>query len=275
MRPAAVLLGALAIFLPAAGQAQLGTPVRILAIGDFGVGGQVQRQFGAAVRRYEDRHGADLLVTLGDNDYTESATAFRSNWKASFGWAQRGGVRVAGVLGNHDVRVDGGRYQFSTLGMPRRYYRVQSRDVELFMLDSNRVDAAQTAWLARSLADSSARWKLAVFHHPAFTCGAYRSHPDVVRHWVPLFERNKVRVVLSGHDHNYQRFAPRRGVRYLVHGAGRGRFYPLARCPVGYPRRLSARREQGFLELLIRGGRLDGWAVRADGRRTDYFMVAG
>jgi 3',5'-cyclic AMP phosphodiesterase CpdA len=275
VRPAAVLLGALAIFLPGAGQATLVAETRILAIGDFGVGGASQRDLGAAVRRFEARNRAQVLLALGDNDYTENPAAFRSNWDESFGWARGRGLRVAGVLGNHDVRVDGGRYEFATLGMRGRYYSVRLPQVQLFLLDSNRVDPAQTAWLARSLTRSTARWKLAAFHHPAFSCGKYGSHPGVRRRWVPLFQRHGVRLVLSGHDHSYQRFAARRGVRYVVHGAGSAFFYPLATCPPGYPRRIRARREQGFLYLAVRPDRLEGWAVRVDGRRTDHFVIPG
>jgi 3',5'-cyclic AMP phosphodiesterase CpdA len=273
VRSAAVLLAAVAVFVPAAGHAQDAKPVRIVAIGDFGVGGETQLRLGAAVGRFERRNGTDLLLTLGDNDYTESPSAFRANWEASFGWARRRGLRVAGVLGNHDVRVDNGRYEFSTLQMPGRYYRRKVGDVELFVLDSNQVDAAQTSWLRRRLALSTAGWKLAAFHHPAYTCGSYRSDERVVQRWVPLFERYRVRLVLSGHDHNYQRFAPWNRVRYLVHGAGSTRSYALAECPAGYPRRVRASREQGFLYLVVRGTRLDGWAVRVDGRRLDHFAV--
>jgi acid phosphatase len=273
VRSAAVLLGVLAIFLPAAGQAQPVKAVRVIAIGDFGVGGASQQRLGDAVRRFEARNGAELLLTLGDNDYTENPSAFRANWEQSFGWAGRKGIRIAGVLGNHDVRVEGGRYEFSTFQMPGRYYRRKFGAVELFLLDSNSVDRAQTAWLRRSLARSTARWKLAAFHHPAYTCGNYRSHPDVVRDWVPLFERHGVRLVMSSHDHNYQRFSPRRGVRYVVHGAGNPRSYPLQTCPAGYPRRLKARRDQAFLYLILRGDRLDGWSVRVDGRRVDHFTI--
>ena len=274
MRFAAVLLGVLAALLPAAGQARQTARVdAIVAIGDLGVGGTAEERLGKAVRRFEARNGADLLVTLGDNDYTESPAAFRSNWEASFAWTRAAGVRVAGVLGNHDVRVEGGRYEFRTLGMPGRYYRLSRRNADVFFLDSNGIDARQTAWLGRALRHSTARWKLAVFHHPAFTCGTYRSDPEVVRRWVPLFERYGVRLVLSGHDHNYQRFAPRRGVRYVVHGGGGGRFYAPQACPAGYPRRLRARTDWGFLYLVVRPDRLDGWSVTTDGRRTDHFRL--
>ena len=44
-------------------------------------------------------------------------------------------------------------------------------------------------------------------------------------------------LALSGHDHNYQRLGPKRGVRYVVHGGGNSRLYPISSCPAGYPRR--------------------------------------
>jgi 3',5'-cyclic AMP phosphodiesterase CpdA len=271
---AAVLLGLLALFLPAAGQGQADRVVTIIAFGDAGVGGEYQRSFGEGVRQFEARHSADLLLTLGDNDYTENPAAFRANWERSFGWwMRRSRVRVAGVLGNHDVRVENGRYQYRTLSMPGRYYRRRLGHVELFVLDSNRIDAAQTSWLARSLSVSRARWKIAAFHHPAYTCGNYRSHPEVVSRWVPLFQRHRVVVALSGHDHNYQRFAPLRGVRYVVHGGANPDLYEFAACPAGYPRRVRAQREHGFVYLAVRRNRLDGWAVWPDGRRRDHFVV--
>jgi 3',5'-cyclic AMP phosphodiesterase CpdA len=276
VRFAAVLLVVLAVLVPGAGRAQPASEYRIIAIGDFGVGGEFQRSFGEGVRKFEARNSADLLLTLGDNDYTENPAAFRENWERSFGWwARRSSVRVAGVLGNHDVRVENGRYQFRTLSMPGRYYRRRAGPVELFLLDSNNVDPAQTAWLARSLAASRARWKIAVFHHPAFTCGNYRSHPAVVARWLPLLQRHRVVLTLSGHDHNYQRFAPRRGVRQVVHGGANSNLYPLQACPAGYPRRLRAQREHGFVYLAIRANRLDGWAIWPDGRRRDHFVVRG
>jgi 3',5'-cyclic AMP phosphodiesterase CpdA len=273
----AALVFTVALLLPSVGGAgpAPATPVGILAIGDFGVGGRSQQTLGAAVRRFEAHNPAAWLITVGDNDYTEDPAAFRRNWRSSFGWTTRAGVRVAGVLGNHDVRVQGGAYEYGALGMPRRYYRRASGPVELYLLDSNSVDDAQTSWLRRSLARSKARWRIAAFHHPAFTCGMYTSSPEVVARWVPLFQRYRVRLVLSGHDHNYQRFAPRRGVRYVVHGGGSAAHYELKSCPPGYPRRLASSTKQGFLYVLIRGARLDGWAVDTAGRRTDHFAFSG
>jgi 3',5'-cyclic AMP phosphodiesterase CpdA len=274
VRRAALLVG-LVLILPGAGHAGQAPPIRLIAIGDFGVGGDAQRRFGAAVQAFEARNPADLLIALGDNDYTESPDAFHANWEASFGWTRAAGVNVTGVLGNHDVRIEGGRYEFDELRMPRRYFRRALGPVEIYLLDSNNVDAGQTAWLRRTLARSRARWRIAVAHHPAFSCGTYGSHPAVVARWVPLFERYRVRLVLAGHDHNYQRFAPRRGVRYVIHGGGNPRLYPLTRCPAGYPRRVRGALQRGLLYLVVRPRRLDGWAVTTAGRRTDHFVLAG
>jgi tartrate-resistant acid phosphatase type 5 len=271
-----VLLLGLVLFLPAAGRAGEPPPVRLIAVGDFGVGGNTQRQFGAAVRRFEARNPADYLVTLGDNDYTASPVNFRVNWEESFGWAEQAGLEVAGVLGNHDLAVERGRYQYDSLNMPSRYYRRAVGGVELYLLDSNGVDAAQTAWLRRTLARSRARWRIAVLHHPPFTCGSHAPHAEVRRQWVPLFERYRVRLVLSGHDHNYQRFAPRRGVRYVVHGGGSPtKLYRLRPCPGGQPPQRARRVEHGFLYLVVRSNRVDGYAVRPSGRRTDHFAFQG
>jgi 3',5'-cyclic AMP phosphodiesterase CpdA len=222
---------------------------RILAIGDFGVGGTRERDMGAAVQTWESAHPADVLVTLGDNDYTASPSAFHTNWTASFGWLAGAGVGVMGTLGNHDVEVNGGAYEFDELNMPRARYRRVVGNVEFFVLDSNRVNAAQTGWLRKVLPSSKARWKIVVFHHPAYTCGGYRSNAAVVRRWVPVFERFGVDLVLNGHDHNYQRFAARRGVHYIVHGGGGQHLYAIEACPSSYPTRRFARAVHGFLYI--------------------------
>jgi hypothetical protein len=245
MRSLLALLLALALALASTASAA----TRILAVGDYGVGGTSQQATGDAMRLFEESHPADLLVTLGDNDYTESPSAFHRNWTSSFGWLEQAGVRVAGTLGNHDYAVDGGRHEFQELGMPRRYYTRRAGPVELFLLDSNVIDDAQTAWLARKLSESTAAWKVAVFHHAPYVCGYHSGDSRVRREWQPLFERHGVQLVLSGHEHSYQRFAARNGVTYVVHGGGGSVLYPPSRCPSSYPERLFSRYAFGFLSL--------------------------
>jgi Calcineurin-like phosphoesterase len=265
---AAVIAGA--FFCPGPAGAATG----ILAIGDFGVGGQTERHMGAAIRRFEERHAADALVTLGDNDYTESPRAFHRNWTTSFGWLDGAGVTPAGSLGNHDWLVDHGRYEYDELAMPRASYRRRLGDVELFVLNSNRVGDRQTARLARWLEASTAVWKIAVFHHPPYTCGGHSGDEAVQRRWVPLFERFDVDLVLSGHDHNYQRFRAQNGVRYVVDGGGGAPLYALTACSADYPRRVVGRAVHGFLYLRVRAdGTLALRALTASRRVIDRLVL--
>jgi Calcineurin-like phosphoesterase len=244
-----------------------------LAVGDFGVGGARQRATGEAIRAFEEKNPAELLVTLGDNDYTRSPQRFAAAWRASFGWLPAAGVDVAGALGNHDVEVARGRYEFALLGMPAPYYVRRLEDVDVFVLDSTAVTRAQTRWLTRALAASRARWKVAVFHHPPYTCGGHSGSSTIRRVWSPLFQRHGVRLVLSGHDHNYQRFAPRGGVTHVVHGGGGARLYWLKPCPRGYPRRVGARVDHGFLHVTSDAQRLLVAAVGLDGRVIDRVTI--
>lgn len=223
------------------------------------------------MRSYESRHPADLLVTLGDNDYTRGVS-FATNWTSTFGWLSAAGVGVAGTLGNHDVQFDRGRYEFDLLRMPAPYYIRRVKDVELIVLDSNAVTTAQTRWLKRTLAKRSGFRRIVVFHHPAYTCGGHLGSEAVQRAWVPLFERYGVRLVLSGHDHNYQRFK-RRGVTYVVHGGGGARFYELRPCPGGYPVRVRGRLERGFLHLTVADGAVDVQVLDLAGKAIDRFRV--
>jgi acid phosphatase len=242
----------------------------ILGVGDFGVGGERQRALGAAMRAYEERNPSELLVTMGDNDYTEGRS-FASSWRASFGWLPAAGVDVAGALGNHDVRFRRGRYQFRLLHMPGRYYVRRVNEVEVIVLDSTAVTTAQTRWLRRTLAQRTGFRRIAVFHHPPYTCGTYLGHAAVQRSWVPLFERYGVRLVLNGHDHNYQRFI-RNGVTYVVHGGGAG-LRPVRRCPHSYPLRPAFRAVRGFVHVTVEE---TGFLVRIvdyGGRAIDRFRV--
>jgi hypothetical protein len=264
-------LAAIALALVLAAPA--GSTTRILAVGDFGVGGSTERATGKAIETWAADHPASVLLTLGDNDYTESPPAFRRNWHDAFGWLEGANVLPRGTLGNHDVRVKNGRYEFDALRMPASHYRRSFPDLDLFVLNSNSVGDRQTRWLRRHLAASSATWKIVSLHHPPYTCGGYLSNPAVVSRWVPLFERFGVTLVLAGHDHNYQRFAARNGVTYVVHGGGGQELYSLRSCPAGYPRRAFARPSHGFLDIVVRSGAVRLKAVNLSGKVIDRHVV--
>ncbi len=97
-----ILAVAIAVMLcAAAAPGAEARPTRIVAVGDFGVRGDAQLRIGESIRRFVERRGSALLVTLGDDDYTPGVD-FESNWDASFDWLTGERVAVAGTIGNHD-----------------------------------------------------------------------------------------------------------------------------------------------------------------------------
>ncbi len=210
-------------------------------------------------------------MTLGDNDYTRGRS-FRANWVSSFGWLGSAGVDVAGTLGNHDVEVGRGRYEFALLRMPGPYYVRRVNDVELIVLDSTAITTAQTNWLRRTLARRTGFRPIVAFHHPPYTCGGHLGSATVRKAWVPLFERYGVRLVLNGHDHNYQRFE-RNGVTYVVHGGGGAGLYKLRACPRSYPPRIAARVGWGFLHLAVGPEGVQVQVLNLAGMAIDRFRV--
>jgi hypothetical protein len=249
-----------------------GQAVRMVAIGDWGSGGRSARSVAAAVRRFAAREHVDLLVTLGDNNYADTAERFEARWAEYYGWVRPAGIGVAGSLGNHDVELDDGRYEFRTLGMPGPYYRRRVGPVDLIVLDSNDVDARQTRWLQRALATSTNRWRIAVFHHPVHTCGRYRSRHFDVEEWVPLLE-DRVHLVINGHDHNYQRLEDG-PLTYVVAGGGGASIYDLDTCPAVGPVEIQSEAVHSFLTLRADADGIQGRALTVDGAVLDRFAIA-
>jgi len=92
------------------------------------------------------------------------------------------------------------------------YYSWDCGPVHFTVLDSNKHVTAQepeiTKWIENDLRTSRQPWKIVCFHAPAFHTSREHYTEQKMRLWQPLFERNKVDIVLCGHVHNYQRSKP-------------------------------------------------------------------
>jgi hypothetical protein len=216
-----------------------GETFRFAVVGDFGEGSRAERRVANAIEDWVEDTGADALVTTGDNIYPDGdPTYFQEAWRDPYGWVKEEGVEIAASLGNHDIEGGDAEEVMGLLDIPGPWYRERVGDVELFVLNGNRVgDPRQTQWLREALQGSDAGWQIAVFHQPAFSCSKHGSTPGVVREWVPLFEKHGVDLVLNGHDHNYQRFASE-GVTYVVTGGGGAELYGLRGCDDDHPDRI-------------------------------------
>ncbi len=248
---------------------------RFIVVGDFGSGDQTEAAVAAAVKEDATSEGIDALVTTGDNVYPAGEPAsFAAAWQTPYGWVEAAGVEVIASLGNHDVASDGGIGVMQLLDMPGPWYSRKVGDAELFVLDGNRpTDQAQLGWLQRALGASSAKWRIAVFHQPAYSCSEHDGLPDIQQLWVPLLEAGGVDLVLNGHDHNYQRFESPGGVTYVVTGGGGSRLYPLDECEGGPGRVVGDDRHHHFVVVEEAGGSLRVEAVATDGAVLDQTLI--
>jgi 3',5'-cyclic AMP phosphodiesterase CpdA len=254
--------------------AALSAPIRsgFVAFGDFG-GGPAQRAVADAMARWAGTHRVDALVTTGDNVY-ERGEPQRFGAQLDRPYQRLRRTRPLWVtLGNHDVLAGHGPAQLRHLRLPRLPYVKNLPGVQLLFLDGNHPDPAQATWLAERLARPGPRFRVAVFHQPAWSCSVHGSTPEVDRLWVPVLERNRVALVLNGHDHNYQRFVSAAGVTYVVTGGGGKRLYPLARCPAGTPPRVAAAARNHFTAVVVRDRSLTVLAVAAGGRVLDRSVI--
>ena len=200
--------------------------LRFVVLGDWGTGDNALGSIAAQVARAHATSPFDFVISAGDNIYPDGGgRRFLKNFERPFAALLRDQIKFHVVLGNHDVRdgrEDQCHYPLFNMG-GQCYYTLTKGDglCQFFMLDSTDYDAGQAAWLESTLRASTAKWKVAVFHHPIYSSGkTHGSALDLRRKLEPLFVKYGVQAVFSGHDHFYERTKPLQGVQYFVTGAG-------------------------------------------------------
>jgi acid phosphatase type 7 len=185
-----------------------------------------------------DARPEGVVATLGDNAYPRgTATEFADCYGPTWG---RHRDRTRPAPGNHDYQTSHGSGYFGYFGAAagdpgRGYYSYDVGSWHVVVLDSNcggtscRKGGVQERWLRADMAASGASCTLAYWHHPRFSSGSVHGSDDAV---APLFRalyEAGADVVLAGHEHHYERFAPldpegevdtARGIRTFVVGTG-------------------------------------------------------
>ena len=174
------------------------------------------------------------VFTAGDNAYPSGATAnFRDCYDPTWG-RHRGRTRPA--PGNHEYEVAGAAPYFQYFGERAGpsglgYYSYTLGAWRVFSLNSEvgtDFGSAQMAWLRNELASDQAQCEVAYFHKPLFSSGFHGDQRQMLEMWRTLYEFG-VDIVVAGHDHNYERFAPQdptgrfdavRGIRQFIVGTG-------------------------------------------------------
>lgn len=269
------------------------------AVGDCGTGAGGQRDVAISMAKKAAEDSISFVLDLGDNFYESGVTSVNDEqWQTAFVqmYDQPSlNVPFYAVLGNHDYRTNPqAQVEYTKLStrwkMPERYFSViknidDSTEVEIYCLDTNPlaslslseakalsdtgVEMRQIHWLEQQLAQSKARWKIAIGHHTIFSGGEHGDNESLQYLLEPLFEKDHVDFYICGHDHNQELVKPINGVTYIVSGAGgkhrdvRWRENTIyAGTNLGFTfYRLS--RNDALIEFLTRSGTIDfAYAVR-------------
>ena len=181
------------------------------------------------------------VLALGDvSNRSGSASDYTIRFNSSWGVFK---AKVRPVPGNHDYGAPGAVNFFNYFGAaaqpPRGYYSYDVGTWHIIAINSNcsqvggcQAGSAQEKWLRNNLAQHPAACTLAFWHHPRYSSG----HDGDNAFMKPIFQdlyNARADVVLSGHSHDYERFAPQNnasqldtanGIRQFVVGTG-GSFF--------------------------------------------------
>ncbi len=198
-------------------------PRTLLAVGDIAsCASEGDEQTAALVARTPG-----TIAVLGDIAYENGS---ESDFANCFGpsWGKLV-PRIKAALGNHEYNTPGAAPAVKLFGLPTSgWYSYALGAWHVIVLNSNcgevggcGRDSPQAHWLAADLAAHPARCTLAYWHHPRFSSGLHGSNVAYAPFW-DILARAKADVVLSGHDHDYERFGPLKGIRSFVVGTGGG-----------------------------------------------------
>jgi predicted phosphodiesterase len=202
--------------------------VKFAVIGDSGRGDEAQQEVANQMVAWRAKFPFDFVVMLGDNIYPpREADDFEKKFEQPYKTLLDAGVSFYAAIGNHDPDIELDYAGFHMEG--RRYYTFKQNErtiqglvgagVRFFVLDSRALDPSQLAWLQQQLKQSGTDWEICYFHHPIYTSGRYTTGARVLRLALePILLGGDVDVVLSGHEHFYERLHPQHGITYFIAG---------------------------------------------------------
>jgi hypothetical protein len=180
---------------------------------------------------------AGTVFTAGDNAYERGTAAeFRDCYGPAWGAFRD---RTYPAPGNHDYETSAAAGYFSYFGaragpVGTGWHAFDLGDWRIYALNSNctkvgcSAGSEQVQWLRADLATSPRACVLAYWHHPRFSSGQHGSDAGVGPLWDALHAAG-AEVIINGHDHDYERFAPQTpsgatdpatGIRQFVVGTG-------------------------------------------------------
>ena len=194
--------------------------VRFLVIGDTGTGSSKQLEVANVMQRFRQMFPFEFVLMVGDNMYgSEKAADYKLKFENIYKPLLDQKVKFYAALGNHDESNQRFYEFFNMEG--QEYYRFKKGNASFYALNSNYMEKKQVDWLNEKLAADTATWKIAFFHHPPYSSGGAHGSDTKLREVVePIFVKNGVDVVFTGHEHFYERIKPQHGIYYFISGSG-------------------------------------------------------
>jgi predicted phosphodiesterase len=193
--------------------------LKFAVIGDTGTGDGNQYRVAKVLAAARQTFPLEFVVMVGDNLYgADNPRDYEKKFEIPYKPILDAGVKFYAALGNHDSPNQKQYKLFNMNG--QRFYTFKPKDgVRFFALDSNYMDPEQLQWAEKELKASGSDWKIAFFHHPLYSSGERHGSDTALKDQLePLFQRYSVDVVLTGHDHVYERIKPQKGIQYFVVG---------------------------------------------------------
>ncbi len=193
--------------------------IRFVAVGDTGTGGAAQR----AIGKWISAQPFDLMLFMGDIAYNSGTAAqLQNNFFSVYKHFLRY-VPAYPAIGNHERRTRRGRPYFEAfvLPEPERYYSFDWGNVHFVAIDTTQRDSKQLVWLDEDLGRNKLPWVIVFGHHPMYTNSMRGPQLWIRRAFSKILTDHHVDMVVTGHEHQYERFRVS-GVNYIVSGGGGG-----------------------------------------------------
>lgn len=193
--------------------------LKFAVMGDTGTGSSKQHDVADTMVKFRAAFPFEFVLMLGDNMYGgESAKDFEAKFSEPYKQLLNEQVKFYAALGNHDQALQKNFVDFNMNG--KEYYRLKRGNVAFYALNSTYMDPKQLKWLEDELAKDTSEWKVAFMHHPPYSSGGKHGSDSQLREVLePIFVKYGMNVVLTGHDHFYERIKPQKGIYYFVSGA--------------------------------------------------------
>jgi len=195
--------------------------LKFAAIGDNGTGDRREYEVAGKLNSAFGKFPFQFVLMLGDNFYGgETPKDFEKKFEKPYKPLLDAGVKFYAALGNHDDPARQINYEKFNMG-GKHYHTFKPKEgVRFFCLDSNYMDKRQLDWFENELKTSGSEWKIVYFHHPIYSSGEKHGSNIELRSVIePVMIKYGVDVVLSGHEHFYERIKAQKGIHYFIIGS--------------------------------------------------------